>query len=104
MIFLGILLVLGLRTRQSSRYWFHAVGAVAIHLTVAFMFEGSGSSSATDDGLVAVASQEASDGPPLSGFLGLVSLALGWGVPIGLTLRGYERKVSGVSVGEPQPR
>jgi hypothetical protein len=86
MIFLGLLLVLGLRTRQSSRYWFHAVGAVAIQLTVAFVFEVPG--------------QETADDPRLSGFVGLVSLALGWGVPIGLTLRGYERKVNRVSVGE----
>ncbi|HSH76641.1 MAG TPA: hypothetical protein VLA09_13220 [Longimicrobiales bacterium] len=76
MIFLGIVLVLGLWTRQPTRFWYHAAAAVAIHYVAGTLF-GLG---------------QDTDGPPLSGLAGLTSLALVWALPAWLVFRGYGRR------------
>ncbi|MGH7427266.1 MAG: FkbM family methyltransferase [Candidatus Methylomirabilaceae bacterium] len=68
MIFAGVLVIIGLGTKQPRRYWLLAGTAVAMQLLVGFLFAGGGTLEQ----------------------LGV--LALGWGVPIWLVVRGHSRR------------
>ena len=102
MIFLGVVMVLGLRTRQPRRYWYHAACALAIQLTVAVLFAGAGATEGmTEVGLIPAILRQGTNAAPLGGVAGLVSLAFGWGVPIWLVNRGFVRK-GGMPLEEPE--
>lgn len=67
-IFAGVLVVLGSVTKQPRRYWLFAGAAVAVQLLVGLLLAGGGT------------------------LQQLGGLALGWGVPIWLVVRGHSRR------------
>jgi FkbM family methyltransferase len=84
MVFAAIVVIIGLVTKQPRRYWLFAGAAVATHLVVGVLFAG--------DGPITAWFGRATDDRTLKGFLGLGALALGWGVPIWLVVRGHEKR------------
>lgn len=100
MIFIVILVVLGLVTRQPHRYWRYAAVAVAVQLLIGFLFAGGGTiENPAGDGLVTASIRQATNDGPEMAILGVAVIVLGWGLPIWLVSRGYQRKRSLPSTG-----
>jgi len=92
-IFLAIVVVLGLAGRQGHRYWAHALAAFGMQVVVGFLFYGGGTlDDPTRDGLITAMVRQAANDGPMMGVFGLFVIALGWGVPIWLVVRGYKRR------------
>lgn len=93
MIFIAIVVILGLVTRQPRRYWSYAGAAVAVHLLTVFLFAGGGTlEDPTGDGLITAWIRQATNDGPQMGIVGLAVIAVGWGFPIWLVVRGYQKK------------
>jgi len=94
-IFVAIVVILGFATRQPLRYWRYAAAAVAVQLLTGFLLAGGGTlEDPSGDGLITAWIRRATNDGPQMTLLGLGVIALGWGVPIWLLVRGYERKRS----------
>lgn len=93
MIFIAVVLILGLVTKQPRRYWLFALAAVATQLLVGFLFAGGGTlGDSRGDGMITAWLRRVTNDGPQMGLLGLGVIALGWGLPIWLLTRGYSRK------------
>jgi hypothetical protein len=102
-IFIAIVVILGLVTRQPRRYWAYAGAAVGVQLLTGFLFAGGGTlEDPTGDGLITASIRRATNDGPQMGILGLGVIALAWGVPIWLVARGYQRKRSPASTPAPE--
>ncbi len=103
MIFIVIVVILGLVTRQPRRYWAYAAAAVGVQLLTGFLFAGGGTlEDPTGDGLITASIRRATNDGPQMGVLGLGVIALAWGVPIWLVARGYKKKQSLASTPAPE--
>lgn len=93
MIFVAIIVITGLVTRQSQRYWAHALFAVVMQVIAGFLLYGGGTlDDPTGDGLItAWLRQQTNDGLEVA-LLVIPAVALGWVIPTGLVMRGYERR------------
>ncbi len=104
MIFIAIVIILGLATRQPRRYWAYAAAAVAVQLLTGFLFAGGGTlEDPTGDGLITAWIRRATNDGPQMGLVGLGVIALAWGVPIWLVARGYQKKRSSASPPASEP-
>ena len=93
MIFLIFVVGLGVLTAQKKRYWLYALGAVFLQNLTMFLLSGGGTlEDPRGDGYItAIVRSSFNDGPIVAG-LGLLALILGWGVPIYLIQRGFQKK------------
>jgi len=92
MIFLIFVIGLGVLTAQKRRFWLYALGAVFLQNLTALLLSGGGTlEDPRGDGYItAIVRASSNDGPIVAG-LGLLAVVLGWGVPIYLIKRGFQR-------------
>ncbi len=79
MIFIAILLIAGLATKQPRRYWLHAGAAVAAQFVLGLLLAGYGTlENPAGDGIITRWVRAATNDGPLMGFWALIVIALTW--------------------------
>ncbi|MDD9822872.1 MAG: hypothetical protein OXU98_08330 [Gammaproteobacteria bacterium] len=93
MLFVAIIVIFGLVTKQPTKYWWYSLMAVAVQTTAGFLFYAGGSlDDPSGDGLITGMVRQASNDGPEVLFMLPFAMILGWGVPIWLVVRGYTPK------------
>jgi hypothetical protein len=93
MIFIAILIILGLVTKQPREYWIYSTAAVLIQFVLGYLLAAGGTlENPQGDGVITHFVRQAVDGGPLMGLWGLFVITVAWGVPIFIVTRSYTKK------------
>jgi hypothetical protein len=93
MIFLLFVVALGILTSQKRRYWGFAFAAVLLQNLTVFLLSGGGTlEDPRGDGYITAIVRAASNDGPIVVGVGVLAMVLGWGVPIYLVNKGFQRK------------